>query len=98
MSSGRMTKEDVEEASGEGEQECWLGEGGCHESSEIESGSWRDRCQSGVNPDQNWIDDDWCNGIILLYLSSEEESEAGSQVIIKRIGGEPQKKEKDKAG
>ena len=44
MSSGRMTKEDVEEASGEGEQECWLEEGGCHESSEIESGRWRDCC------------------------------------------------------
>ena len=28
----RMTK-DVENASGEGEQECWFGEGGCHESS-----------------------------------------------------------------
>ena len=27
-----MTKEDVEDASGEGEQECWFGEGGCHES------------------------------------------------------------------
>ena len=24
-----MTKEDVEDASGEGEQECWFGEGGC---------------------------------------------------------------------
>ena len=34
-----MTKEDVEDASGEGEQECWFGEGECHESSEIESGS-----------------------------------------------------------
>ena len=32
----RMTKEDVEDTSGEGEQECWFGEGGCHESSEIE--------------------------------------------------------------
>ena len=37
----RTTKED---ASGEGEQECWFGEGGCLESSEMESGSW-----SGVN-------------------------------------------------
>mgnify|MGYP001795197744 CR=1 FL=1 len=45
-----MTKEDVEDASGEGEQECWFGEGGCLESSEMESGSWRDCCQSGVNP------------------------------------------------
>ena len=26
-----MTKEDVEDASGEGEQECWFGEKGCHE-------------------------------------------------------------------
>ena len=32
-----MTKEDVKEASGEGEQECWFGEEGCHESSKI----WR---------------------------------------------------------
>ena len=35
-----MTKEDVEDASGEGEQECWFG-GGCLELSEMESGSWR---------------------------------------------------------
>ena len=35
-----MTKEDEEDVSGEGEQECWLREGGCHESSEMESGSW----------------------------------------------------------
>ena len=40
----------MENASGEGEQECWLEEGGCIESSEMESGSWRDYCQSGVNP------------------------------------------------
>ena len=39
-----MTKEDVEDANGEGEQECWFGEGGCLESSEMESGSWRDCC------------------------------------------------------
>mgnify|MGYP001792556889 CR=1 FL=1 len=26
-----MIKEDVEDASGEGEQECWFGEGGCLE-------------------------------------------------------------------
>ena len=38
------TKEDVEDASGEGDQECWDGEKGCHESSEMESGSWRDCC------------------------------------------------------
>ena len=36
------TKQDMEDASGEGEQECWFGEGGCLESSEIESGHWRD--------------------------------------------------------
>ena len=30
-----MTKVDMEDASG-GEQECWFGEGGCHESSEME--------------------------------------------------------------
>ena len=34
-----MTKEDVEDASGEGEQGRWFGEKGCHESSEMESGS-----------------------------------------------------------
>ena len=45
-----MTKEDMEDTSGEGEQECWFGEGGCLESSKMESGSWRDCCQSGVNP------------------------------------------------
>ena len=37
-----MTKEDVEDASGEGEQGCWFG--GCHESSQMESGNWGDRC------------------------------------------------------
>ena len=40
----RTTKEDMEDASGEGEQECWFGEGECFESSEMESGSWRDCC------------------------------------------------------
>ena len=42
----------MENASGEGEQESWFEEGGCIESSEMESGSWswRDCCQSGVNP------------------------------------------------
>ena len=45
----RTTKEDVEGASGEREQECWFGEKGCHQSNEMESGSWRDCCQSGVN-------------------------------------------------
>ena len=33
-----MTKEDVKDASGEGEQERGLGEKGCHELSEMESG------------------------------------------------------------
>ena len=33
---------DVEDASGEGEQECWFGEGGCLESSKMES--WTDCC------------------------------------------------------
>ena len=28
---------------------CWFEEGGCIDSSEMESGSWRDCCQSGVN-------------------------------------------------
>ena len=45
-----MTKEDVEDASEEGEQECWFGEGGCLESSQMKSGSWRDCNQSAVNP------------------------------------------------
>ena len=39
-----MTKEDVKDTSGEGEQECWFGEKGCHKSSKMESGSWRDCC------------------------------------------------------
>ena len=34
-----MTKEDVEDASGEGGQEYWFGEKGHHESSDMESGS-----------------------------------------------------------
>ena len=34
-----MTKEDVKDASGEGEQECWFRENGRHESSEMEKGS-----------------------------------------------------------
>ena len=43
---GHFVCDDVvkEDASGEGEQECWFGEGGCLESSEIDSGSWRDYC------------------------------------------------------
>ena len=47
-----MTEEDMENASGETEKECWFEEGGCIESREMESGSWRDCCQSGVNPDK----------------------------------------------
>ena len=46
---GRTTEEDMENASGEGVQECWFEEGGCIVSSKMESGSWRDCCQSGVN-------------------------------------------------
>ena len=34
----RMTKEDVEDKSGEGEQEGWFGKGGSLETSEMESG------------------------------------------------------------
>ena len=34
-----MTKEDMEDASGEGEQERWFGEKGCHELNMMESGS-----------------------------------------------------------
>ena len=45
-----MTKEDMIYASGEGEQEHWLGEIGCLESSKMERGRWRDCCPSGVNP------------------------------------------------
>ena len=37
-----MTKEDVEDTNGEVEQECWFGEGGYLELSEMASGSWRD--------------------------------------------------------
>ena len=44
----QTTEEDMENASGEEEQECWF-EGGCIESSEMESGNWRDCYQSGVN-------------------------------------------------
>ena len=40
----RTTKEDMQDASGEREQECQFGEGGCLESSEMEGGSWRDCC------------------------------------------------------
>ena len=45
-----MTKEKRGNASGEGELECWFGEGACLELSEMKSGSQRDCCQSGVNP------------------------------------------------
>ena len=45
----RTTEEDMENASREEKQECWFEEGGCIESSKMESGSWRDCCQSGVN-------------------------------------------------
>ena len=57
----KMWKMKVEKESA---QECWFGEKRCHESSEMESGSWRDCFQSGVNPatpvcginlDQNYI-------------------------------------------
>ena len=46
----RTTKEDVEDASGEREEESRFGEKGCHESSEMESGSYKNCWQSGVNP------------------------------------------------
>ena len=39
-----MTKDNVEDASGEGEQERGLGEKGCHESRDMENGSSRDCC------------------------------------------------------
>ena len=44
-----MSEEDMENASGEGEQDCWFEEGGCIQLSKMESGSWRDCCQCGVN-------------------------------------------------
>ena len=34
----RATKDDVEDTRGQGEQECWFEEGGCHKLSEMESG------------------------------------------------------------
>ena len=40
----RTTKENVEDASGEGEQESWFGEGECLESREMKNGSWRNCC------------------------------------------------------
>ena len=40
----------MENVNGEGEQEYWFEEGGCIESREMESGSWKDCCQSEVNP------------------------------------------------
>ena len=46
----RTTKEDVEDASGEREQECLCGEGGWLELSKMESVSWRNCCYSGFNP------------------------------------------------
>ena len=60
----RKTKEDVEDISGEGEQECWFGEGGCLESSEMESGVGEIAVRKGelwpppfmgINLDQNWM-------------------------------------------
>ena len=39
-------QEEVEDTSGQGEQECWFG-GGCYESFEMESGSWREWGKSG---------------------------------------------------
>ena len=49
----RTTKEDVEDASGEGEQECWFADGGCLESSKMESGSWRDKTRSKLGDDDD---------------------------------------------
>ena len=42
-----MTKEDVEDASGEGEQKCWFGEKGAMNRARW---SWRNCWQSGANP------------------------------------------------
>ena len=36
-----MTKEDVEDASGEGKQECWFGEGGCEKEDAMNRARWR---------------------------------------------------------
>ena len=40
----REQPKNMKDASGEGEQECWFGEKGCHESSEMKSRSFRDCC------------------------------------------------------
>ena len=40
----------MEDAGGEGDKKRWFGKGGYHESSKMERGSWRNCCQSGVNP------------------------------------------------
>ena len=51
----RTTEEDMENASGEGKQECWFEKGGCIESSEMESGSWiQPPPFTGISPDHNW--------------------------------------------
>ena len=42
----------MENVRGEGEQECWFKEGGCIESSEMESGSWNDNPGSKLD-DEN---------------------------------------------
>ena len=46
---GKRKQGRPKKASREGEQECWFGEKGCLESSQMESRSWTDCCQSGVN-------------------------------------------------
>ena len=43
-SEGQEEARTAKGTGGEGEQECWFGEGGCHESSKMESGRWRDCC------------------------------------------------------
>ena len=62
---GKRKQEDKKDGSGEGEQECWFGEGGCHESSKMERElerllpKWGKSGQPpfmGINPDQNWIE------------------------------------------
>ena len=52
---GRTTEEDMEDASGEGEQERGLGEKRRAESSEMESGSYRDCCGGKSGHPRLWV-------------------------------------------
>ena len=67
-------KDDMENASGEGEQECWFEEGGCIELSEMESGRERDCWQSKVNPATPVYGDKPRSKLELIELESTLES------------------------